>query len=118
LLFDISIGSMRSIHAPAALCIGIASLVTAIDWTPGQEVKTSSGTVKGRAATRPGFQQVSEYVGIPYAAAPVGDLRWLAPEPYKSNGTVHGTVWVSRSDNVGTPLTDFRMSEHPAKNKR
>lgn len=39
-------------------------------------VHTSSGNVSGTAAKLPGVQA---YLGIPYAAPPVGDLRWRPP---------------------------------------
>ncbi|RFU25203.1 hypothetical protein B7463_g11139, partial [Scytalidium lignicola] len=46
----------------------------------GQIVETSSGSVAGRpAATDP---EVSEYLGIPYAKPPIGDLRFAAPLKY------------------------------------
>ena len=50
---------------------------------PGQTpttpvVHTKLGDVSGTAAKLPG---VSAYLGIPYAAPPVGDLRWRAPRP-------------------------------------
>jgi len=40
-------------------------------------ISTESGPVRG---SRTGA--VEEYLGIPYAAAPVGELRWLPPEPH------------------------------------
>src|SRR4029453_12095649 len=42
------------------------------------QVKTTSGQVKG-AASADGRLQI--FKGIPYAAAPIGDLRWRAPKP-------------------------------------
>jgi len=42
------------------------------------QVTIDSGVVQGRSGTRPG---VRVFEGIPYAAPPVGDLRWRAPEP-------------------------------------
>src|SRR5438270_5411631 len=40
-------------------------------------VKIDSGLVAGSGTT------VRSYKGIPYAAAPTGDLRWKAPQPVK-----------------------------------
>jgi para-nitrobenzyl esterase len=42
------------------------------------QVKTSTGAVKG-TATADG--RIRIFRGIPYAAAPVGDLRWKPPQP-------------------------------------
>jgi hypothetical protein len=53
-------------------------------WYVGQAVRTTSGTVVGHAAK--GAPQVSEYLGIPFAAAPVGNLRFAAPQPYRNDG--------------------------------
>jgi para-nitrobenzyl esterase len=39
-------------------------------------VKIAGGQVQGLL-----FNDVAEYRGLPYAAAPVGDLRWRAPQP-------------------------------------
>ncbi|KAF2667130.1 alpha/beta-hydrolase [Microthyrium microscopicum] len=75
------------------LAAAIACVNAAPAWTIGQEVKTSSGAVKGRAATRPGFSDVSEYVGIPYAAPPVGDLRWMPPKSFTAAGPIDATKW-------------------------
>jgi len=41
-------------------------------------VKTETGLVSGVAGSNPSIQV---YKGIPYAAPPVGDLRWRAPQP-------------------------------------
>src|SRR5437762_183087 len=40
------------------------------------QVKTASGTVEGKDDGT-----VRSFLGIPYAAPPVGDLRWKAPAP-------------------------------------
>jgi para-nitrobenzyl esterase len=57
-------------------------------------VKTESGMVKGLAATD---LQTCVWRGVPYAAAPVGELRWKAPLPAKTwEGVRDGSVWGAR----------------------
>jgi len=62
-------------------------------------VQTISGSVRGHANAN-----YTEWLGIPYAAAPVGDLRWRAPQAAPKwsgvrdasnagNGCVQGTGW-------------------------
>jgi para-nitrobenzyl esterase len=43
-------------------------------------VDTRSGQVRGAAARAPGGAPVLRFLGIPYAAAPMGDGRWRAPQ--------------------------------------
>ena len=53
----------------------------------GLEVKTTSGIVHGILNdTYPG---VRRFLSIPYAAPPVGNLRWEPPQPYTSKGAIH-----------------------------
>lgn len=66
----------------------------ASNWTVGQIVKTSSGPVTGHPASV--SQDVSEYLGIPYAVPPVGDLRWTAPQAYNGSSPVNGTNFVCK----------------------
>jgi cholinesterase len=63
------------------------------NWTVGQTVQTDSGPVSGHAALN--ASQVSEYLGIPFAAPPVGDLRFAAPQKYTGNSSINGTSFVS-----------------------
>lgn len=63
------------------------------NWTVGQTVQTTSGPVNGHPATN--ASQVSEYLGIPFAQAPIGDLRFAAPQKYTGSDTHNGTVFVS-----------------------
>ncbi|KAH8702209.1 Alpha/Beta hydrolase protein [Talaromyces proteolyticus] len=75
-----------------ALCV--ASLVDAVNfepgnWTIGQVVQTSSGSVFGHPASV--YQEVSEYLGIPYAVPPVGNLRWTTPQMFSGTDPINGT---------------------------
>jgi hypothetical protein len=62
------------------------------NWTVGQTVQTDSGLVHGHAATN--ATQVSEYLGIPFAVPPVGDLRFAVPQKFSGNSTINGTSFV------------------------
>lgn len=64
------------------------------NWTVGQIVNTTSGPVAGHAASN--YTGVSEYLGIPYAQPPIGDLRWQAPVEYTGTAPINGTSFVSR----------------------
>ena len=44
-------------------------------------VKTKNGVVEGTGKQKSGVRM---FKGIPYAAPPVGDLRWAAPQPAKN----------------------------------
>lgn len=58
----------------------------------GEAVKTTSGTVIGQASKwQP---EVSEYLGIPFAKPPEGELRWAAPQPITdSSKTINATKY-------------------------
>ncbi len=65
----------------ALLLSGIAltlSLATSVQATETRIVPTEAGQVSGVAGRDP---SVTVYKGIPYAAPPIGDLRWRAPQP-------------------------------------
>lgn len=46
-----------------------------------RQVKTENGWVRGIPAADP---RITAFKGIPFAAPPVGDLRWKAPQPAKN----------------------------------
>lgn len=83
-----SLPRMPSFKAFLIYCIPIATLAAPAaaadkNWRVGQIVQTSSGPVKGHAAKD--ADQVSEYLGIPYAQPPIDDLRFQPSVRY--NGT-------------------------------
>ncbi len=48
---------------------------------PVPTITTQSGDLRGVTVAAPSGRDVHRFLGIPYAAAPVGDLRWRAPRP-------------------------------------
>jgi para-nitrobenzyl esterase len=60
--------------AVAGLALGISTPVYADSLT----VKTEQGKIHGKTINN---GKVKAFLGLPYAAPPVGDLRWKAPEP-------------------------------------
>ena len=60
--------------AMTGLLLGLAASV----WAESLTVKTEQGQVHGKTIND---GKVKAFLGLPYAAPPVGDLRWKAPEP-------------------------------------
>lgn len=65
-------GSARFASAAAVLLFGLSLGAVA------QQVRTDAGVVEG---TKSADGKVEVFRGIPFAAPPVGDLRWKAPQP-------------------------------------
>jgi Carboxylesterase family len=78
----------------AETCVFARDLgLRAANWTVGQTVQTSSGPVSGHPATND--SDVSEYLGIPYGQAPVGNLRFAAPVAFNGTAALNGSSFVS-----------------------
>ena len=89
-----------------------ASSATAQSGSIGEVVKTRLGSVRGATVTEVG-KTARIYRGIPYAAAPVGALRWKAPQPAKAwSGVRDATQWPNRcpqgasSMGTGSPISE------------
>ncbi|KAJ8060263.1 hypothetical protein OCU04_010604 [Sclerotinia nivalis] len=52
-------------------------------------VSTTSGQVAGHPSAK--NPAVYEYLGIPFAQPPIGNLRFAPPQPYTGNGSINGT---------------------------
>ena len=92
-------GLFGSVFTVAALTVGGIAIASAgpttrsasappSDLRPWHRVQTTSGPVCGIASTT--VSRVNEWLGIAYAAPPVGNLRWQPPQ---AAGTVdHDTA--------------------------
>jgi len=66
-------------------------VVTAADGLNDPAIETESGRLTGIVSA-----QMNEYLGIPYAAPPVGTLRWLPPQAF---GRWHGVFQATQFGN-------------------
>src|ERR1700758_4090455 len=70
---------MRSFFTP--LLIVVISVITVSAQQSNPQAKTSNGIVEGTYNSATGIRS---FKGIPFAAPPVGDLRWKEPQPVKN----------------------------------
>lgn len=70
---------MKKLHSLIVLLFLFAcTTVTKVENIDVNSVKTQAGTISGKVTDD---QAVKIFMGVPFAAPPVGDLRWKAPQP-------------------------------------
>ncbi|KAK2608316.1 hypothetical protein N8I77_006934 [Diaporthe amygdali] len=77
-----SISTSQALGVASMISHAQASLIPRT-FCVGEQVNTTSGIIQGHAAAN--RTEVSEYLGIPFAQPPVGDLRFAGPQPYLSS---------------------------------
>lgn len=76
--------------------LALAQVVTFAACGPlNLKVRTSNGLIVGHEAQN--RSAVAEFLGIPYAQPPVGDLRFAAPEAYNGTSSYAASKFVSHS---------------------
>ena len=69
---------------------------------PGQQNKANGPTVSTTDGPVQGFVEngVNKFLGIPYAAPPVGDLRWMPPQPPAHHAKLDATEFANTCPQV------------------
>ena len=80
------------------------------------EVNTTSGTIVGKLETLSNGKTVYEYLGIPYAEAPVKKYRWAAPRPPKNwTGTKETKEFGAACPQPDVNITNFKEAKRNGK---
>src|SRR3954465_880706 len=98
----------------ALLCLAACSLYGLAARAALETVKTDAGQVSGTPASG----GVTAYLGIPFAAPPVGDLRWRPPQPAPHWDGVRkadhfGTSCMQNQAGSRLPWTEEFMTQGP-----
>ena len=102
------------------LSLFTAFLLTALAWGQSPVVKVEGGRLQGVASASP---DVTVFRGVPYAAPPVGDLRWKRPQPVaKWKGVRVADTFANICLQPGNPVgtfygNEFYWKEQPAQSE-
>ena len=91
------------VYALAGMAIAMSAGTAAVSQAPGPIVRIDSGQVQGVVA-----DGVASFNGIPFAAPPVGELRWRPPQP------VAKWTDVRQASNFGPDCMQGRFGPPPA----
>jgi len=69
------------LNASRFVALGIAALALTVPMRAADQVKIEGGIVEGTTGDE---STVRIFRGVPFAAPPVGDLRWKAPQPVRA----------------------------------
>ena len=91
----------------AALCTGCMAFSFAAH-ADNLTVKTDKGKVQGKLSTD---GQVRDFLGVPYAAPPVGPMRWKPPQPAAKWAGVHDATNFGNRCIQTNPFEDMRYRD-------
>lgn len=92
---QLRLGVFFQVLALLPSCLAVSSL----------QIDTTVGTVNGIIDSK--FPDVAQFLGIPYAEPPVGDLRWAAPRPKTPEGTIEATAYAPSCPQLPDPGPDL-----------
>jgi len=96
---------LRTLFATTAMTLGSTQVMAGLS----EPVRTEAGLVQGIPARDP---SVTVYKGIPYAAPPVGKLRWRPPQPpVPWQGVRKADQFGNACPQAQSPGATMRMSE-------
>ena len=91
--------------------LAMALLFAAIGLSSAAHAASSTVTIDSGALSGAEKDGVTSYLGIPYVAPPIGDLRWRAPQPVKAwrgvrQATEFGPVCRQTADWIKLPQSE------------